>query len=67
MPTVTFPISYTQIPCIVGTPIKDYAISGSYFGGNCIENLTETSFIPRQADTAGGIKAGSIRYISVGW
>lgn len=67
MPTVTFPISYTQIPFVVGTPIKDYATSGNYFGGNSIESLTKISFRPRQADTTGGTKAGSIRYISVGW
>ena len=32
LPTIDFPVSFTAIPAVVGTPIKDYATSENYFG-----------------------------------
>ena len=67
LPTIDFPVSFTSIPAVVGTPIKDYATSENYFGNNSIESVTASSFVPRQTNTNGGTKAGAIRYIAVGY
>ena len=67
LPTIDFPVSFTAIPAVVGTPIKDYATSENYFGNNSIESVTVSSFVPRQTNTNGGTKAGAIRYIAVGY
>ena len=67
LPTIDFPVSFTSIPAVVGTPIKDYATSENYFGNNSIESVTASSFVPRQTNTKGGTKAGAIRYIAVGY
>lgn len=67
LPTIDFPVSFTSIPAVVGTPIKDYATSENYFGNNSIESVTVSSFVPRQTNTNGGTKAGAIRYIAVGY
>ena len=67
LPTVDFPLAFTAIPAVVGTPIKDYATSENYFGNNSIENVTNTSFVARQTNTNGGTKAGAIRFIAIGY
>ena len=67
LPTIDFPVSFTSIPAVVGTPIKDYASSENYFGNNSIESVTVSSFVARQTNTKGGTKAGAIRYIAVGY
>lgn len=67
LPTIDFPVAFTSVPAVVGTPIKDYATSENYFGNNSIESVTVSSFVPRQTNTNGGTKAGAIRYIAVGY
>lgn len=67
LPTIDFPVAFTSVPAVVGTPIKDYATSENYFGNNSIESVTVSSFVPRQTNTSGGTKAGAIRYIAVGY
>lgn len=67
LPTINFSVSFTSIPAVVGTPIKDYASNENYFGNNSIESVTISSFVARQTNTKGGTKAGAIRYIAVGY